>query len=121
MCIGVYQVRELSIFPIIIAAIDYYATQGDCVAVNILGRRMDDHIRAMLKGLYQERCGKGVVNKERNVKFLGELREFFEIQNAKRRVSDGFAKENFGIGAESLSNFCNGCLRINKGGFYAKF
>ena len=115
--IGIDKIRELSIIPVVIASINHDTAQGNGVAVNVLGRRVNDDIRPMLQGLHQERRCKSVVHKERHVEFLGKLRELFKIQNAKRRVSNRFAKDQFCIRAERLTKFCNRRFRVNESRF----
>ena len=79
LCVGIDKIRKFSIIPVIIAAIDHDSAQSDCMAIDVLGGRMNDNVCAMLKRLHQERRGKCIVYKERHVKFLGELRELLEI------------------------------------------
>ena len=79
MRIRFHEIRELPVFPVVIAAV--YDDTAECngMAVDVLCCGMDDNVCAEFQRFHEEwRCER-VIDEEGNVKFLGEFGELFKI------------------------------------------
>ena len=116
-----YKVRKFSVFPVVISAVNDDTAKSNRMTVDVFRCRMDDDVCAVLQGRYEEWRGERVIDKEGYVKFLGEFREFFKIENAQGGVADGFAEKNFCVWAECFAELCDRIFGIDERGLDAEF
>ena len=85
-------VRELSVVPGEVAAIDDDSTDVRSVAVDPLGCGFHDDVGSVLERLCNVTAGtEGVVNDERNSGVLGDLGKSLEVGNVEARVRQSLA------------------------------
>src|SRR5277367_924331 len=77
------------------------------------GRRMHHEIRAELNRPAEIRRRKGVIDDQRNVMFVRNLRHGLNVQNIHARISDGFTVEELGLRRNGLSEVLR-VVRIHK-------
>ena len=113
--IRLVEIREARIsFPFKIAAVHDHAADGGAVPADELGGGMDDDIRAPLERPEKVRCGKRVVDHQRDAEFMSDGSNFFKRKNIDARVAQCLAIDQLGIRPDSAAEIL-GIARIDKG------
>ncbi len=90
--IGLGQLRELAGgVPVEPAAVDDDAADGDAVAADPLGRRVHHDVGAELDRPAEERRREGVVDQQRNLRVMRDLRDRGNIEHFEPGIADGLA------------------------------
>src|SRR3546814_16726658 len=77
------------VLPIYLAAVDDEAADRVAMPADVLGRRVDDDVRAMLQRTADDRRG-GVVDDERNAQLFGDGRHFADRKDLQLRIGQRF-------------------------------
>ena len=86
--------------PVKLTVIDDDATQVGRVTVHVLGGGVRDDVGAPLKGTAHHGRREGVVDHQRHAVVVRSLGKAFNIEHGQRRVGDGLAKDELGVGLE---------------------
>lgn len=99
MIAGVWlcEIGETAVAPIKVAPIHNHAANGGAVPADELGGGVDDDVGAPFKRPEQIGRGKGIVDQQRDVMFLGNGRYFLKGKDGDVRVAQRFAVDQLGI------------------------
>src|SRR3712207_7713840 len=80
-------------FPIELARVDDDATQGRPVAADELGGAVYHDVGTMLNGANKIRSAEGIVDDERQLMAVGNVRPFVNVGHVGVRIAEGFGVE----------------------------
>ena len=72
--------RELAVFPVKFAAVNNHSADLYSMSIHILACGVDHNVGAKLKGLAQDRGGKGIIHDQRNPHLMGNVCKLFNIK-----------------------------------------
>ena len=108
-------------FPVKVSAVNDRTSYLKSVTIHIFCGGVGDDISAPFKGTAVDGGGKGIVNNKGNSVLVSNTGKFFDIQNYKGRVGNGFRKKSLGVRTESSRNFLRRCVCVHKGTVNAQF
>ena len=111
---GLEELREAALVPGKAAAIDDHAADGSAVAADELGGRVHHDVGAVLDGAAQIRRRERVVDHQRQVVFVRDGRDGFDVEHVHARVADGLAVERAGARSDGAAEIL-GIVRIDEG------
>ena len=90
------------------------------MAAQVLGGRVNDHIRAVLDGAQQVGGGHGVVHDQGHAVFVGNCGDGLNVEHVVAGVGHGLAVEQLGVGANRGAPLVEVVRILNEGGFDAE-
>ena len=76
---------------------EHDAAEAAALAVDVLGRRIDDAVRAERQRALIQRRGEHVVDHERRAGRMSDLRHLGDVDDLERRIGRAFEKERLGV------------------------
>ena len=104
---------ELAVGPVELARVDDDTADRGAVAADELGRGVDDYIRAELDGAAQIRRGKGVVDHQRDTRFVGNLGDTLDVDHVHARIRDGLDIDHLGLLGDRVAEIVE-VVRVNE-------
>ena len=103
-----------------VTGVHNHTADGGSVAAQVLGGRVNDHIRAVLDGAQQVGGGHGVVHDQGYAVFVGNCGDGLNVEHVVAGVGHGLAVEQLGVGANRSAPLVEVVRILNEGGFDAE-
>ena len=100
--------------PVEFSGIDYSSADACAMSVQIFCRRMSYDVRPPFDWTTIYRSRKSVVDNQRNIVVMRRFCEFFNVENSKRRICDGFPENRPCVAFKSRVQFIFRCVGFDE-------